>query len=581
MRRALLAALLLLSAGVARAGCKVQTLAELPVTMVESSPTIEVKLEGVPMRMIADSGAFYSVISPGAAAQLHLHLGPLPAGFFMKGVGGEVSPQLAIVKDVDLAGIPLHHVDFLVGGSEMGDQLAGVIGRNLLSLADVEFDLAGGAIRLFKREGCSGLALTYWAKPGQGIGELDLENDDGGLFKPPIIGEALINGRKVKVLFDSGAGRSGLSLAAARRLGLDPKNSNVTPAGLSWGFGQRMVQSWITPVDSFEIGGEKITPTRLRIIDSPLPSADMLLGDDFFLSHRVYVSSAERRLYFTYNGGPVFNLEVQPSATAPPAPGESTPIDAAGLARRAAAEAERRDFAAAIADYDKAAGLNPKSADILNRRGETHLAMGETVKARADLDAAIALAPDDAEALMSRARLRRFGHDEAGALADLDAADKALPAEANPRLTLAQDYLVMDALERAIGQYDLWVKVHPDDAHLGEALSGRCWARMLLGADLDKARGDCQRALRRPPIEPRVVEGLAFLDLRAGDLDGAIADFDKVIVAMPKAPLSLYGRGLAELKKGETDKGRADMAAAKSLSPDLGATLAKHGLAPP
>jgi len=581
MRRALLALLLLLTAGAARGGCKVQTLAELPVTMVGQQPIIEVKLEGVPMRMIADSGAFYSIISPGSAAQLHLRLEPLPPGFSMQGLGGYVTPQLAVVKDVDLSGIPLHNMEFLAGGSELGFELAGVIGRNVLSYADVEFDLAGGMIRLLRREGCNGLALSYWARPGQGIGDVSLDEAPHGLFNPPIIGEALVNGRKIRVMFDSGAGRSGLSLAAARRLGLDPKTSAAIPAGLSWGFGRRMVDSWITPVDSFEIGGEKITPTRLRILDSELPDADMLVGADFFLSHRIYVANSQHRVYFTYNGGPVFNLEVQGAATSRPDSSESAPTDAAGFARRAAAEAGRHDFTSALTDYDKAATFDPKSAEVLYRRGETHLAIGESAKARADFDAALVLAPDDAEALMSRAQLRRATHDAAGALADLDAADKALPAPANARLALAQEYLSIDAPDRAISQYDLWVKVHPDDAHLGQALSGRCWTRVLLGADLDKAKADCQRALRLPPVVARAVDSVAFIELRAGDLDAAIAAFDKAIAAEPQSALALYGRGLAELKKGQTDKGQADLAAAKTLSPGLAASLTKHGLGPP
>jgi hypothetical protein len=33
----------------------------------------------------------------------------------------------------------------------------------------------------------------------------------------------------------------------------------------------------------------------------------MLLGADFFVSHRIYVSNAQHKMYFTYNGGPVFS----------------------------------------------------------------------------------------------------------------------------------------------------------------------------------------------------------------------------------------------------------------------------------
>ena len=41
----------------------------------------------------------------------------------------------------------------------------------------------------------------------------------------------------------------------------------------------------------------------------------MLIGADFFLSHRIYVASSQRKLYFTYNGGPVFNLDTPGAAT--------------------------------------------------------------------------------------------------------------------------------------------------------------------------------------------------------------------------------------------------------------------------
>ena len=57
----------------------------------------------------------------------------------------------------------------------------------------------------------------------------------------------------------------------------------------------------------------------------------MLIGADFFLSHRVYVANSQRKLYFTYNGGPVFNLTAGPAmadnsrAPAGPAPSGPTP----------------------------------------------------------------------------------------------------------------------------------------------------------------------------------------------------------------------------------------------------------------
>jgi hypothetical protein len=33
----------------------------------------------------------------------------------------------------------------------------------------------------------------------------------------------------------------------------------------------------------------------------------MLIGRDFFISHRILFAESQRRLYFTYVGGPVFH----------------------------------------------------------------------------------------------------------------------------------------------------------------------------------------------------------------------------------------------------------------------------------
>ena len=43
----------------------------------------------------------------------------------------------------------------------------------------------------------------------------------------------------------------------------------------------------------------------------------MLLGYDFLRSHRVLVAHSQRRIYFTYNGGPVF-VRTPPTVQATP-----------------------------------------------------------------------------------------------------------------------------------------------------------------------------------------------------------------------------------------------------------------------
>jgi hypothetical protein len=61
---------------------------------------------------------------------------------------------------------------------------------------------------------------------------------------------------------------------------------------------------------------------RLNIGDTELESADMLIGADFLLSHRANVANSEHKLYFTDNGGPVFDPE--PAGGPGPAPPPSS-----------------------------------------------------------------------------------------------------------------------------------------------------------------------------------------------------------------------------------------------------------------
>src|SRR6185437_3631797 len=92
-RRAIYAAALALMGGAmsgapAFGACKLARMAELPVTMSDSKPLISAQINGLDARFVADSGAFFSMLSEAAAAQYHLKLEPAPFGFFIKGIGG-------------------------------------------------------------------------------------------------------------------------------------------------------------------------------------------------------------------------------------------------------------------------------------------------------------------------------------------------------------------------------------------------------------------------------------------------------------------------------------------------------------
>jgi tetratricopeptide (TPR) repeat protein/predicted aspartyl protease len=559
-------------AGAAQAACELHGVADLKVTMQGSTPLVRAKINGVDVSMIADSGASYSALSEAMVARLKLPRILVDPSIRMEGVGGVQGVMLTAVKSFAIADQPLSDVAFTVTDNEMGEGIAGLMGQNVLGLVDAYYDLPDGVIKVVHPHDCGDRPIIVW-DPSRPFSTIPL-NMNGASKR--ILAEASVNGRSLRVLFDTGAPRSMLSLEAAKLAGLDPQGKDATFAGPERGIGHGVIQTWLVPVASFKIGDEEVRNTRLRIGDMSSLDFDMLLGEDFFLSHRVYVANSQRRIYFTYIGGPVFRLDDLSELAAPAAVAE--PLDADGFSRRGTAFAARRQFTLAIADLTRATVLAPAEGRYFSERGQVYIESGQLGLARADLDRALRLDPEDTFALVTRAQLRIADNDNSGALADLGEADRRLPEDADIRLDAANLYGRAGAAEAAVTQYSLWMKAHPDDNRFADALNGRCWIRALLRFEADKSIADCDAALRRFPKNAAFYDSRGLAHLRLGQNDRAIEDYDAALAIDPKIAWSLYGRGIAKLRKGQNADGQADLAAASALAPALPAEAKAHGL---
>jgi tetratricopeptide (TPR) repeat protein len=571
----------------ADAACTLGKIAELPVTMSGLVPLVPAKVNGVDALFIADSGAFFSMVTPAGVTRFGLQPGSLPFGFHLQGVGGSAYVSLASARDFTFAGRPYHHVDFLVGEQGFGHGAAGLLGQNVLGHADVEYDLANGVIRLMAAEGCRDDALSYWTRPNQVYSVIGIDATDPSHSK--IAGSARLNGVKINVVFDTGAPLSILSLSAAARAGVRPRDPGVISAGYSGGVGQRSyVETWIAPFARFKLDDEEVQNTRLRIGDTRLgEDIDMLIGADFFLSHRVYVAKSQNKLYFTYNGGPVFRLDASPAAPdaavadkAPDSAYADVPTDAAGFGRRAAAYAARHDLPHALADIDRAVALDPASAAYLRERGAIRIGAGQADAAMADFDQALKLKPGDVGALLERADLNLARGNLGLARLDLSAADRAAAGDPDARLRIGAVYMRANMAAASIAQYDQGIAAHPKDDRMAAALNGRCWVRAVWNQDLPLALADCNAALKLSPGHPLYLASRGLVRLRLGDYDQAISDYDGALRLTASSPWPLYGRGLARLRKGQAADGEADIRAAAARWPHFADEARARGLTP-
>jgi tetratricopeptide (TPR) repeat protein len=242
--------------------------------------------------------------------------------------------------------------------------------------------------------------------------------------------------------------------------------------------------------------------------------------------------------------------------------------------------AARHEYEQALQDLNRACEVAPQESTYFVQRGLVEWQSGHGDLALRDFDRALLLKPDNLEALEARLDFRRRSGDPAGALSDLNAAANAANKESSDRLDFGTSYAQMDLYRQAIAQYDLWIAVHPDDARLAVALNDRCWARALLGEELDLALSDCNKSLSLNSKNGGALDSRGLVRLRRGEYKKALSDYNDSLALQPRNVWSLYGRGLTKLHLGMNVEGQADIAAAQAVRPKMAELAAKYGIVP-
>ncbi|MEO7066062.1 MAG: aspartyl protease family protein [Rhodanobacter sp.] len=561
--------------------CQLGDYGTLPVEMIGHRATTMVKINGQDTRFVLDTGAFYNIMSHANALALGVRLRSAPFGFRIGGVGGSAPAEFGEVKDFGILGGTLKNIGFIVGGTDMGH---GLLGANLLDVADLELDLAHGKVTLFKPNHCNKSALAYWSTGrNYNVAEIEppINQNDRRTFL-----SVIINGKKVRALLDSGAGATVLSRAAAERVGINLDAPDVKTGHVSMGIGSKMVKTWIVGIDSFSVGTETIGHSQMQVIDSKMGNGrtDMLLGVDFILAHHMFVANSQDKVYFTYNGGRVFSLAKAPNDSDKPDAGTSAggsdtePKTAADYALRGEADLSRGEPKAAVADLDAAIRMAPDQAAYYLDRARAYASERQPTAALADLDKSLSLDPKGVDALLMRAEYRMAHKDRAAALVDVTAATSLVPAGSTQARLIASLYIRLDQPATALPMLDDWIRLHRGDALLGSALNERCWARSLSNQMLDDALSDCRKAIKHDGKRPAYLDSLGMVQLRLGHYAEAIKAYQETVAQLPRSAWSRYGLGLAEIRSGQVDTGNADLVAARALDPKIDAEVAKYGL---
>jgi hypothetical protein len=315
---AALAGALLTSSAAAHADCKLLQVAEFKTDPKSYSPIVDGSINGHPVKVLIDSGATTSMVSRRDADRLGLPTIEM-MGMRAYGIGGDSQVYRAHIDHLRIGDLDKGNLDLLVSGDpDKAWPTAVVLGDDVLSKVDVEFDLAHNAIRLFMPQGCAAPQLVYWGAAYSQAPLLDFDSNN-----PAIQTRALINGRQILAEFDSGAEVSLVDATAADAASVARPAQGATTGALQ-GLGPHPEQPWTGHFDSFAVGDEKISHLNIQVLaftggmtqtetgshtPRPLDSTpSMFIGDDFLHAHRVFVDNQDHLILFSYQGGPVFSI---------------------------------------------------------------------------------------------------------------------------------------------------------------------------------------------------------------------------------------------------------------------------------
>lgn len=293
----------MLLAHAAMAACGIAREAMLPLLSAER-PVVQVAINGQFAQMLIDTGSQTSMVTPDAVAALRLPRDPRHASRILTVGGVEVSRN-AILGTLAVAGLRFEALSVAVSpldGSktDTGVVPAGLIGADLLHNFDLELDIHGRTLTLYRPDGCAP-SRPAWNGPFDRV-PVTVSGRNQVMF------DVVLNGKTVRAMFDTGSRGETVSRDAANALGITDEELQRDPAASGVSGGQHGYRIRRHTFATLQIGLELFRNLPLDVVDFHQVGIDMLVGVDYMHARRFFVS---------YSAGALFIQKVRPAPDSP------------------------------------------------------------------------------------------------------------------------------------------------------------------------------------------------------------------------------------------------------------------------
>lgn len=241
---------------------------------------------------VVDTGASASAVY--AHARTRMGLAPEPGSQIeMHGAGGSQTIQRYRLPRLSVAGVQADRllVSGLPDGIQHGEEVMGVLGRDVLGRYLVEFDLSSERIGLY-RPGHLPVSTRGWNEvpirlmPRVGLVMLDV----------------MVGDTRITAVLDTGARKSFMNWHAARAAGVDSKEK-LGKKKAAGGVTQHSVPYSLRTFDAIAIGATRFPASALAISDLPVfapigmdQAPAMIVGLDLLGGRRFIIDYPARRL---------------------------------------------------------------------------------------------------------------------------------------------------------------------------------------------------------------------------------------------------------------------------------------------
>ena len=278
---------------VSATSCEFKRLSDIPVTMTGRLPVVRAEIDGGEADLVLDTGADRLMLTESAIGHLNVtadrHRTGVSQGMNGRAFSHPASIARLILGSVDLGRRDANVVPFNWPFATTAPD--GFLSGSILFIFDLDIDIPHRLVTLYMPRNCPD-GGPAWNVPFATLQAEPTVANHAQLAIP-----ATLEGRDIRATIDTGAEVSVVSRGAASSAGIDESALERDGEIATQGFGSREASARVHRFGEFSVAGETFRSPTMAVADLPAGAGDMLLGEDWLHTHRIWLSYASRRVY--------------------------------------------------------------------------------------------------------------------------------------------------------------------------------------------------------------------------------------------------------------------------------------------